>query len=222
MLDNPAVERTGGHETANERVYASIRAGLVDGRFVPGKSVTLRGLAAQIGVSPMPVRAAVARLVAEGALAITPTRRVSVPTMSTERFEELMRARILLEGEAAERALPSIDADRLATIRAHDRRLEECLARGDVGGYMAANHAFHFAIYDARPSPVLSPLIEALWLQFGPFMRLVYEEIDLAAIVDQHERAINAIERRDPGALRAAIEADIADGMTIIGRKGLG
>lgn len=221
VLDSARDETEAGRATLHDRVYATIRDGLINGRFVPGKSVTLRGLASDLGVSPMPVRAAVTRLVAEGALAITPTRRVSVPRMSPERFDELMRVRILLEGEAAERALPAIDEERLALIRAHDERLEACLAGGDAGGYMAANHAFHFAIYDALPSSVLVPVIAGLWLQFGPFMRLVYDDLDMSTLVDQHERALDAIARRDAGALRRAIEADIGDGMSIIGRTGL-
>lgn len=221
MLEGVNGEGDTGRETLHDRVYVTIRDGLINGRFVPGKSVTLRGLAADLGVSPMPVRAAVTRLVAEGALSITPTRRVSVPRMSRQRFDELMRVRILLEGEAAERALPAIDDDRLATIRAHDKRLEQCLAGGDAGGYMAANHAFHFAIYDALPSAVLVPVIAGLWLQFGPFMRLVYDDLDMSTLVDQHERALDAIVRRDAAALRRAIEADIGDGMSIIGRTGL-
>ncbi len=221
MLEGVNGEGDTGRATLHDRVYATIRDGLINGRFVPGKSVTLRGLAADLGVSPMPVRAAVTRLVAEGALSITPTRRVSVPRMSRQRFDELMRVRILLEGEAAERALPAIDDDRLATIRAHDDRLEQCLAGGDADGYMAANHAFHFAIYDALPSAVLVPVIAGLWLQFGPFMRLVYDDLDMSTLVDQHERALDAIVRRDAAALRRAIEADIGDGMSIIGRTGL-
>ena len=88
--------------------------------------------------------------------------------------------------------------------------------------YMEANHAFHFAIYRAATSTVLVPLIESLWLQFGPFMRLVYEHVDLTTLVDQHERAIAAIAARDAADLRAAIEADIGDGMSIIGRTALG
>ncbi|CAM5773299.1 GntR family transcriptional regulator [Labrys miyagiensis] len=205
----------------HDKVYEAIRAGLVGGRFVPGRAVTLRGLADMLEVSPMPVRAAVTRLVAEGALALTATRRVSVPLMTRPRFEELVRVRILLEGEAAERALPAIDADRLAAIKAHDARVEECLAADNAEGYMQANHAFHFAIYSAVPSTVLVPLIETLWLQFGPFMRNVYDDLDMTGLVDQHHRAIHAIERGDAAALRAAIEADIGDGMRIIGETAL-
>ena len=206
----------------HDKVYEAIRAGLVGGRFVPGHAVTLRGLADMLEVSPMPVRAAVTRLVAEGALALTATRRVSVPVMTLARFEELVRVRMLLEGEAAERALPAIDAERFALIKAHDARVDECLARDDAEGYMQANHAFHFAIYSAVPSTVLLRLIETLWLQFGPFMRNVYDGLDMTGLVDQHSRAIRAIEQGDAAELRAAIETDIGDGMRIIGETALG
>jgi DNA-binding GntR family transcriptional regulator len=205
----------------HDKVYEAIRTGLVGGQFVPGRAVTLRGLADMLEVSPMPVRAAVTRLVAEGALALTATRRVSVPVMTDARFEELVRVRMLLEGEAAERALPAIDAERLAIIKAHDDRVEECLAQDNAEGYMQANHAFHFAIYAAVPSTVLLPLIETLWLQFGPFMRHVYDRLDMTGLVDQHHRAIVAIEQGNAAELRAAIEADIGDGMRIIGKTAL-
>lgn len=220
-MSNPS-EPAGKEAPVHDKVYEAIRAGLVGGQFVPGRAVTLRGLAEMLGVSPMPVRAAVTRLVTEGALALTATRRVSVPVMTAARFEELVRVRMLLEGEAAQRALPAIDAERLAAIKAHDETVERCLAEDDAEGYMRANHAFHFAIYTAVPSSVLLPLIETLWLQFGPFMRLVYEELDMTGLVDQHHRAIAAIERGDAKALRAAIEADIGDGMNIIGKAALG
>jgi DNA-binding GntR family transcriptional regulator len=201
---------------ASDRVYFSLRRGLIEGRFIPGRSVTLRGIANDLGVSPTPVRAAVTRLVAERALAISETRRVSVPALSLDMLEELMAARMALEPEAAARAMPKLDAETIATLKAHDLRLEACLATGDVAGYMRANHDFHFGMYNAAPSHVFTPLIEQLWLQFGPFMRVVYGRVGTAKLVDQHEAALDAIASRNEAALRKAIAADIRDGMTII------
>ncbi len=51
-------------------------------------------------------------------------------------------------------------------------------------------------------------------------MRVVYGRVGTAKLVDQHEVALDAIERRDEAALRAAIAADIRDGMTIIAKAG--
>ena len=83
------------------------------------------------------------------------------------------------------------------------------------------NQEFHFALYNALPQPVFMAMIESLWLQFGPFMRMVVGRWGTSQVVDQHEQAIRAIRRRDAAALKASIEADIMDGMGIIGEQAL-
>lgn len=205
----------------HDQVYRILRDTLISGRIVPGRGVTLRGLAESLQVSPMPVREAIRRLAAEGGLFVGSNRRVYVPPMTADRFDELVRARTLLEPELAGRALPFIDSARLARIRTADDDIEAALANGDVEGYMAANRRFHFEIYTAAPSTVLMPMVESLWIQFGPFMRAVYGRVGTAILEDQHVRAVAAIEAGDEEALREAIRADILDGMSIIGVSAL-
>lgn len=84
---------------------------------------------------------------------------------------------------------------------------------------MAANYAFHFEIYRAGQSEVLTRLLESVWMQFGPFMRKVYGMVGTVRLTDKHEMAINAIERRDVTRLKLAIEADILDGMDLLGKS---
>lgn len=220
-VGTPDRARTEDASPKHDQVYDALRAALVTGRIVPGRAVTLRGLATSLGVSPMPVREAIRRLAAEGGLVVRANRRVSVPDMTPDRFDELVRARSLLEPEAAARALPHIDEARLRRIEAADLAIEDALATGDVDGYMAANHRFHFEIYRAADSSVLVPLIESLWLRFGPFMRRVYGRFGTAILVDQHELAVAAIRAGNETALRDAIRADILDGMNEIGACGL-
>ncbi len=200
----------------HDRVYRQLRHALVTGRIVPGRAVTLRGLAQSLGVSPMPVREAIRRVSAEGGLVVGANRRVWVPAMDAGRYDELIRARTLLEPEAALRALPHIDAERLERLRDIDDSIDVALERGDVEAYMAGNHRFHFEIYSAAPSQVIVPLIESLWLQFGPFMRSVYGRLGTAALVDHHVHALEAIIARDADGLAEAIRADILDGMELI------
>ena len=68
----------------------------------PGQRFTLRGLAAAIGTSAMPVREAVTRLAAEQALEVLPNRAIRVPLMTRERFLELRTIRLQLECLAIE------------------------------------------------------------------------------------------------------------------------
>ena len=206
-------------EGLNVAVYAELRQRLVTGRMAPGHELSTRSLATELGVSQTPVRDALSRLAADGAVAIRSKRRVQVPAMSPERFEDLLRCRLLLEPEAAVLALPHIDAPRLLRLREIDAALDRAIAAGDGDSYMRYNHAFHFTLYSAQPGATLTQLIETLWLQFGPFMRVVYERLTKAPLNDQHQAALRAMAAKDAVALREAIATDIADGMGLIGKS---
>lgn len=201
-------------------IYAEMRQRLVTGRLAPGHELSTRSLAAELGVSQTPVRDALSRLAADGAVAIRSKRRIQVPLMTKERFDDLLRCRLLLEPEAAARALDHMDEACLTSLREIDAALDRAIAEHDPDSYMRLNHAFHFTLYRAQPGPTMAQLIETLWLQFGPFMRLVFGRLDAARLNDQHQAAIAAIVARDPQALRKAIAADIGDGMGLLSRSG--
>lgn len=200
-------------------IYEELRRRMITGKIVPGVGLSTRGLALEMGVSQMPVRDALSRLAAEGAVAIRSKRKIEVPPMSAERFTDLLDCRLLLEPEAAVLALPHITPALLKQLREIDAALDAAMENGDVIGYMECNFAFHFGLYRANERPTLNRLIEALWLQFGPFMRVVYGRFGTANLIDQHRIALDAIEARDADALRRAIASDIADGMGLIGRS---
>ena len=214
LASEPQVER----ETAQERVYRELREAIVTGRFVPGRPVTLRGVAVELGVSPTPVREAIRQLVAERALVMFDNRRVAVPAMSASRFAELCLARAMLEPELATLALPRMSRTDVDAMAATDAEIDRALARGDTEGYMRQNYAFHFRLYRAAGSTVLLPLVESLWLQVGPFLRMVVGRLGTGYVVDRHQAAVRAIRARDEAALREAIRADVLDGQEIIGR----
>lgn len=213
-MDELAPDHSEAGEAAaslRERVYDDLRYRLITGRIAPGVGISTRGLAHELGVSQMPVRDALSRIAAEGAVEIRSKRAVMVPRMTPQRFEEIMRLRVLLEPMVAEAALPHIAPERLRRIRATDAAIDASLAGGDVRAYMESNHRFHALIYEAAPMPLAQRMIEGLWMQFGPFMRVVYGRYGTANLVDQHAHAIAAIEARDAPALGAAIRADIGD-----------
>lgn len=207
----PARRRAG--ETVQEFAFRRLRHAIMTGRFPPGLAVTIRGLAALLGVSAMPVREAMRRLVAERALDLLDNRRVRVPEMTPARFEALFSARIVLECEAARQALPHITAASLAELRRLDAAADEVFAKGDVERTIEANFAFHRHLYSQAPSDALTPLIESIWLQIGPFMRAALRGATVYNRADRHAEALAAIVDRDAAALARAIEADVRDGI---------
>ena len=81
----PPLER----QTLGDQVYAHVRKLLMSGRLAPGDKLSLRSVADVMGVSMMPVREAVSRLVADRALEVTPNRAVRVPEMKRRQFQDL-------------------------------------------------------------------------------------------------------------------------------------
>ena len=201
-------------------VHRELRRRLITGKITPRSALSTRGLAQELGVSQTPVREALSRLAAEGALQIRSKRKIVVPPMTADRFRDLLRCRELLEPEAALAALPLISAARLKRIIAVDESIERALRSGDVNSYMQGNFNFHFLIYTAQRRRTLLQLIETLWLQFGPFMSVVYARFGTANLTDQHELMVRALRRRDSRGLKKALIADIRDGMGLIGASG--
>ncbi len=203
--------------TTHEEVYRRLREQILYGGIKPGSAVTLRGLADELGVSPMPVREAVRRLIAERALLLQDNRRVMVPPMSRDTFEQILFARRALEPELSARALQKLTKKDIAAIEAVDLAIDRAMRAGDTEGYMRANHQFHFSIYRKSEAWTLVALVESIWLQFGPFMRMAYGRIGTSTIEDHHEFALAAMRKGDAQGLRSAIDADIGQGMGFIG-----
>ena len=114
-----------------------------------------------------------------------------------------------------------VDTSRLENLRRIDERPLDEIVEADIEENIRRNYEFHRTLYEALPSQVLMPLIESLWLQLGPFMRLALSHIGDYYPVDRHNEAIAAIARRDTIALRIAIEADIRDGIGHLGKAEL-
>lgn len=208
-------------ESTKKWVYRSLSRTIMSGRLPPGLPVTISGLSESLGVSTMPVRGALDQLIADGALEYLDNRRVRVPDIGPDRFDELIATRVALETVAAERAMHFIDFLRLDRLVALDEMIDKAYQAGDIELGIERNFAFHRCMYEVRPSFVLLPLIESVWLRMGPFMREAVAHLQQSYQVDRHVEAIEAIRRRDVAALKEAITADIQDGAGHIGRQRL-
>src|SRR5258708_21026307 len=83
-----------------------------------------------------------------------------------------METRFAVEGLAVARAASNMTPETLATLRQFIAAQSETDAEHVSEGSAEQNRAFHFAIYRRSGSAVLLPIIENLWLQFGPYLRV--------------------------------------------------
>jgi len=203
--------------TLGQRVYAGLRDYLMAGQLQPGQKLTLRELAAALNVSPMPVREAVRRLAAEGALEMLPNRRIRVPVVTKSRFRELLRIRIAIEGLAVEEATRRIRMDDVDRMEALNRVFAAEMQRRQADGVklFRINKDIHFILYEAAGMPMLLPLIEGLWLQVGPVLHLSLRQRANAnargrnPAPNWHKRMILGLRKRDASAARRALVGDM-------------
>lgn len=205
---------------AHELVYRDLRDQVLFGEFEPGQPVTIQGLTESMGVGMTPVREALRRLTAEGALEFLGNRRIAVPVLDSRAVEELTVARKALEPELARRAAQRAGAEDVARLTAIDAALDDAIRRGDVHRYLVENHRFHADLNALANAPILTEMVDRLWLRFGPSLRVVCGQFGTRNLPDLHKDVLAALAAQDEAAAAEAMDGDVTQGMEQI-RQGL-
>ena len=198
---------------AHDRLYRSLRMQVMHGELAPGQALTLRGLAEVYGVSMTPVREALRRLVAEGALMLSSSGRVATPELSNERIEELAALRALIETELASRALPRAHIALIDRMQAINMANAEAAVKQDPVAYIRTNLEFHRTLYLRAQAPAMLAVVETVWLQLGPTMRALYARLRRSDPPQHHRMIIAALKAGDEPALRLAVRTDVTQGL---------
>lgn len=199
--------------SAHERLYRNLRGRILVGELSPGQALTIRGLAAEYGVSMTPAREAVRRLAAEGALTLSASGRVTTPELSVERLEELAALRALIEPELATRALPRAHFALIDRLSAINNTIADAVMRHDAVGYIRSNLDFHRTLYLRAQAPAMLAIVETVWLQLGPTMRALYGRVQRNEPPRHHRLIIAALKAGDDPGLRLAVRADVTHGL---------
>ncbi|RBP92711.1 GntR family transcriptional regulator [Rhodobacter sp. 140A] len=198
---------------AHDRIYRTLRLQIMHGELAPGQALTLRGLAKQFDVSMTPVREALRRLIAEGALMLSSSGRVTTPELSNERIEELAALRALIEPELASRALPRAHLALIDRLGAINTANAEAVAKHDAVAYIRTNLEFHRTLYLRAQAPAMLAVIETVWLQLGPTMRALYGRIQRNEPPRHHRLILAALRAGDEPGLRLAVRTDVTQGL---------
>lgn len=204
----------------HELVYRQLRDQVLFGEFEPGQPITIKGLTDALDVGMTPVREALRRLTAAGALAFLGNRRIVVPQLDLRALDELTIARKALEPELARRAALRATEAEVSRLASTDSRLDAAIRRGDVRQYLVENHRFHAELNSIAQAPILTELVEQLWLRFGPSLRVVCGQFGTRNLPDRHKDVLAALASRDGETAARAMDADVVQGMEQI-RLGL-
>lgn len=181
-------------EPEADRVARIVREQIIDGERAPGDRLVERDLAAELGVSRVPVRDALKTLIAEGLVTPRPRTWAVVRTFTDDEIEDLIEVRSAIETLtfrlAAERRTP----ERLARLEAVLDREARAARDEDATAAHRAGADFHELVAATAASPLLDEIgaITASRLRW-----LLGQHDDLQQMVDEHRGLLAAIRAGD-------------------------
>jgi DNA-binding GntR family transcriptional regulator len=166
-----------------------LRRDILNGKFESGAPLRQDVLASIHGVSKIPVREALLRLVAEGLVIMEPNRGFMVASLAAEEADELFDIRAVLECHVIRLAIPKItDADiaRACAI------LDQAERSAEVSEWSALNWQFHDALYSVTERSRLLGVIRQTSNPTDSYIRLLLSNANYRGQAEKEHRAILA------------------------------
>jgi DNA-binding GntR family transcriptional regulator len=147
-----------GSITKEDWAYVKVRDWIIKGQLRPGENLTQDTLALKLGISRLPLRAALARLTVEGLVIDRPHQSWQVSTVSLDNVRDIYSGRSALEGNLVKAATDNFSSlqtkkdeiERLATIV---KEQSIALQEEDMELSMQKDWEFHSNIYEFSNMP---------------------------------------------------------------------
>lgn len=198
--------RRRGRLSAQQRAVQQIRDLIVSGELPPGVHLQEQTLSDYLGLSRTPVREAFRVLATEGLVVIRPNRGAEVRRMELAELMDTFEVIATLDGYAGLLTAARATDAQIAEIAQLHREMIDCFERGERLGYFKCNQAIHQRIIDASGNPVLVRQLQGLNALVQPYRYNVNSLPESwRRSVEDHERILDALQRRDGPALQAIL-----------------
>jgi DNA-binding GntR family transcriptional regulator len=199
-------------ETLGDQLYSLLRSRILSGELVGGKRVTQGELAAEVGVSRIPVRDALRRLESEGLVVGDELGRFTIVRFEIDDAREIYAIRRRLETLAVELAMERLQAHHVDELRMLLDAMDDVARRGRPEEYVALNLQFHFAIYEASESPRLVRLIRRTWSGV-PTLTPIKLASRMHNSLAEHEAIFDRIAAGDSNGAAAALDRHLENAL---------
>lgn len=191
---------------AEDRTLLELRTAILNGALPPGTRLLQVELAAQMGVSRMPIRQALLALEREGLVRTDRWHGTVVTPVDADFFHDMYVFRAVVERHVAETLAQRTDFDS-APIRKVLASGRKAIASGDINAAIEQDLRFHTMLYDSVGNQVLSSVMHSQWAHIRRVMAVTLTVPRLRERVwDEHASILDAIDAHD--STRAAAEAE--------------
>jgi DNA-binding GntR family transcriptional regulator len=178
-----AVER----RLLRENAYTMLCGAIVDGTLAPGESLHDDELCAWLGLSRTPVRDALGRLAEDGLVEIAPQRYTRVSPLTAREARDTFPLLAAVHALATELAVPRMDRDDAARLRAANDAFIAALADGAAEPAYEADDAFHGVFVLAAANDEIARVLRHVAPRLRRLERLSRGTLPGRRSVAQHE-----------------------------------
>ncbi len=195
-----------GTKSKNVLVYGYLHTMILKGKLVPGSRVTADQIAAQLGVSPIPVREALLRLEAEGFVTLEPYVGAKVTELRESEVQEvfgLLGSLALICGRSACLRLSDADLIRIETLLAD---MENCAY--DPEAWSLRNKELHLFIGEKSEHKLALRMLRLALDHWDRLWRHFLEEVfsqRIPAAHAEHVQMLAAFRARSPKRLEEVV-----------------
>jgi DNA-binding GntR family transcriptional regulator len=180
---------------------------ILGGQRAPGAPLNQLDLAAEFGVSRVPVRDALAVLEQRHLAVRVPRKGVIVRPVTPEGVRSVFAARRLLEAEITRLAVHRMGREEVMELDRIVGAQRAALRARDLAGLRATDREFHSVIWRACGNDVLEELVRTVWLRALAARAVGHRVPDWGErSIERHVRIVDGLKRR---------EADAAVGATL-------
>ena len=202
-------------ENTGEVIARTLTEMIYEGKFKPGEALRQDAIAELFGVSRVPVRDALSKLVAIQLAVNVPRKGIIVHPLSRSLLKELFEVRVILEGAAAEYVLRNSNPALIHSLTGILNEQKEAFKAKDVKANEELDSRFHRSIRVYCTNQTLNDLIEANWRRIkqarcASSMVLPQSgETWMEKSIDRHERLVRAFETRNQHLAQRVISQNI-------------
>jgi len=161
----PVEQRTLGDE-ATDRLRAAIRSGALK----PGTRLIERDLAERLGMSRIPIREAIQRLVDEGLARKLPHRGAQVYIPTREEIEEISSLRVVLERFVTERVIQRWQPHYEEELRQIVNRMRQAANQQNLQEVYAQDYRFHLTLWQIAQHSMMLEVLSTLRARISRFL----------------------------------------------------
>jgi DNA-binding GntR family transcriptional regulator len=190
-IESQAISPLGPIKTSylRDQAFERVRDAIVAGILAPGAPIVIDDLAESLGLSAMPVREAVKRLVRDGLVEELPRRAHRVAPLTRETALHVLEVMETLMVRVYELGVPGLGAGDVEAMATAIETAQSAADRGDLHDALSSIHDMHRVVYASAGNPEFARALESIGPRFDRILYLWYRE-SIADVGDSYRREL--------------------------------